>query len=99
MGSDVKREWLEEVPPRRPGRKGEVDHYALALEAKAHPGLWTPVKSFPNVGQSASFAYHVRTGRIKAYGPGFEAASRRDMDGTYKVFIRWAEGEGDVGHP
>lgn len=75
--------WQE--PPN--DRRRSTDYGEIVKKLKQHPNRWALIRE----GGNASMTTHIKTGRYKDFAPpgSFEATSRRDPEGTVKIWARY----------
>lgn len=87
-----------EIPPvATRGTKG--NHYTdEAAEARAEPGVWFVLKTWPNATEKEKAsgygqATSIRNGKVAAFRPAgaFEARGAMREDGTLKLYIRFVD--------
>lgn len=60
-------------------------HPLVANRARQSPLYWVKVKTYPNIQTALVMASMIRTGKIPAYGDGFDAKKRNGTEVWVKV--------------
>lgn len=67
---------------------------ALVAALKARPGTWALLGKYQTPGTMRTTAYEIRRGRRWPFTEGQFETEARTMFGEYRVYIRYAGGEG-----
>jgi hypothetical protein len=78
-------------PGSRTHKRVKYKYQDEVAELRSHPGEWAVLRTENQDGYqgAASFAYHVRTGVLKAFPAGEFEAAVRTLDGITRVHVRY----------